>query len=593
MFKNKFKILFTVILLIFISTGSFADDSLSISSWEVHSNLLENGDLTISEDIQFDFKDKFNGVYRNIVLQGTDGISGLELFEIVEGKEIAYSFDILAIKGDNNVYKSETLNNTEEIMIFSPSKDESKSFRINYTLKNVGVVHDDTGELYYKFIGAENDTPVKKFSATIDLTSIDRDNTKIFAHGPSSGSIDFMDDDRIKLQISNVPPNTFIEARILFPKDFISFSTSKGNKSLNEIIDEEISFANRIKDGLERQLKLQNTFKNISIIAAGLAALLLSFLFHKFKRSVDIFRDYPSMSPEEISPGELRLFISQVSDARSLIATIFDLARRDYISIQLGKDLKKNRNEFIITKNKAGNDLLSHEIYLLDWLFKTIGDGNLLSTEDIETYRKSSFLRFNKELTLWQSKIKSDLKNRNYFDDSHKGTGTLLIFVSIALTMVFVFSIIYGSFYGLLPLAFSIFILIYGISLFVRKSDLGYVQQRMWKDYKLDLERQGKTPDTYKEIILKDQDLIYGLALGLPMKYMNSFRDTMPQTQINSHWIYWYFLGNSKGGSRFEDSLSSSFYGYSATSTSSSIGGGGGFSGGGGGGAGGGGAGGF
>lgn len=77
------------------------------------------------------------------------------------------------------------------------------------------------------------------------------------------------------------------------------------------------------------------------------------------------------------------------------------------------------------------------------------------------------------------------------------------------------------------------------------------------------------------------------------MKSLNSFRDKMPQTRLNSHWMYWYFLTNSKGGSRFEDSLNSSIYGTTSTTSSTSFGGGGGFSPGGGGGAGGGGAGGF
>lgn len=601
MLKNKFAILLILILIILISTVSFADDSLSISNWIVQSTLLENGDLTISEDITFEFQDSFNGVFRNIVLEKTDGISDIELYEIIEGsmgeEEVIYSLNNDAKKGDTKVFKSEVKNNTNEIMIFSPSNNESKTFRIKYTLYDVAIKHGDTGELYYKFLGDENDTRIKHFSATIDLPSIDRENTKIFAHGPSNGRIDFVEDNSIKLEVRSVSPNTFVEARVLFPKDFILSSTNQGSKTLNKIVDEEISFTNKIQEDLDYKLKMKDLFGNISLIAAALGTLLISFILNKLRRSTDIFNAYSSLSPEDISPGELRLFVSQVNDSRSLMSTIFDLARRGYVTIDLGKELKKNRNEFIITNNnKSQNDLLSHEIYLLDWLFNTIGNGSILSTEDIESYRKGSYMRFNKELTLWQSKIKSGLKNRGYYDDSTKSTGIMLIFVSLALFIIFILSLVNENFYGFLPMVLATFTFIYGISLLVRKSDLGYIQYKMWKDYKTDLERQGKTPDTYNEIILKDRDLINGLALGLPMKSMNNFRDTLPQASMNSHWMYWYFLGNSKGGSRFEDSFNSSFYGYSGSSTSTSIGGGGGFSGGGGGGgggAGGGGAGGF
>lgn len=596
-FKNKFKILIIFILIIFLSKYSFAEDSLSISNWIVKSKLLENGDLIISEDITFEFEDDFNGVFRNIVLQGTKGISDIKIYEIIEGQESSYSLNLNAKKGDSNVFKSKANNNSNEIMIFSPSENESKTFRIKYTLYDVAIKHNDTGELYYKFLGEENDTPVKYFSANIDLPSIDKENTKIFAHGPSNGRIDFMEDHGIKLEVSNVPPNTFVEARVLFPKEFVSTSTNQGDKTLRSIVDEEIKFTNKVQEDIEYKLKTKNLFDNISLVITALSILIVSFIFNKLRRSTDIFSVYPSF-PENISPGELRLFMLQVNDSRSIMSTIFDLARRDYVSIDLGKELKKDKNEFIIiNKNKSQNNLLSHEIYILDWLFNTIGNGSILSTEDIDSYRKSSYMKFNKELALCQSKIKSDLKNRGYYDDSTKGKGSLLIFLSLALLIVGILSLVNNSSYGFLPIILTFFSFIYGIILLSRKSDLGYVQYKIWKDYKSDLERQGKTPENYDQVILKDKDFIYGLALGLPMKSIDNFRNNMPQTRMNSHWMYWYFLSNSKGGSKFEDSLNSSFYGYSGSSTSSSIGGGGGFSGGGGGGggggAGGGGAGGF
>lgn len=99
---------------------------------------------------------------------------------------------------------------------------------------------------------------------------------------------------------------------------------------------------------------------------------------------------------------------------------------------------------------------------------------------------------------------------------------------------------------------------LYGIILIYRKSDKGYIEYQMWKDYKKNLESQGKIPENYDQNIPKDKDLIYGLALGLTMKSLDNFRQRMPETYMSNHWVYWYFLTNPKGGSRFEDSFNTS-----------------------------------
>lgn len=594
MFKNNFKILLILTILILISTSSFAEDGLNIQRWIVDSTLLENGDLEISEDITFNFRDKFNGVFRNIVLEGTDGISEIQLYELVEGDEIPYTLNMDANKGDQKVFKSEVENNTEEIMIFSPSKNEKKTFRIKYTLSNVGIKHNDIGELYYKFLGDENDTPIDYFSAIVSLPSIDRTNTKIFGHGPSNGEIVFLEDDKVKLEVSDVPSNEFIEGRILFPKEFLPSSSNIGNKTLQDIVDEELILNKELEEKAQRQSKMKDLFSNVSIVIAGIGTLIIAFIFNKFRRDPDIYSKVSSLTPENITPAELRLFNTSMNDSRSLMTTVFDLARKGHISINEEDNSEGKKKDFIIKNiQKPKGGLLSHEIYLLGWLFNTIGNGEELSTKDIETYRNKSYGKFYKEFGEWQSKIKSNLYDRDYYDHSTKNSGIGLLLLSLISFIISIVAFVNSSFYGFFSMFIAVFSFTYGLYLLTRKSDYGYIQDQIWKDYKRDLERFGKTPENYDEIIPQDKDLIYGLALGLPMKSLNKFRDNMPQVRLSSHWMYWYFITNTKGGSSFEDSLNSSIYGTTSTTTSGSFGGGGGFSGGGGGGAGGGGAGGF
>lgn len=594
MLNKKFYTLCIIVLLIFISTTSFAEDSLTITRWVVDSTLLDNGDLLISEDITFNFEDKFNGVYRYIVLDGVSGIDNLKVYEMVKGVENSYRLMPSASKGDRGIFTAGQKKDSVEIKIFSPSSDEHKTFRIEYRLKNVAIKHIDTGELYYKFLGRENSTPIEFFSASVRLPGKNRENTKIFAHGPLNGNINFIEDDLIKLEVSNVPTNTFIEARILFPETFIRESTNEGNNTFDNIMNEELSLAKAKEEKIANKAKNKSIFNNLSLIFSCLVAVITGFIFNKLRRKVDIYDSLNSTYPEDMSPAELRLFMTSIIDSRALMTTIFDLARKGYLSIEEIESSKKKKKDFQFSKTiRPKKDLLSHEEFFLDWLFNTIGDGNMVTTIVIEDYRKKNFSKFGKDFTLWQRKVKADLQNRDYYDKKVDKWGGLVLVISIFAFSIGLIAMIFEAFYGVILLIMSIFIFVYSIILFTRKSNKGYIQYQLWKDFKKDLERQRVIFDDYDINIAHDKVLIYALALGLSMKSIDRFRDSMPDSYNPTHWSYWYFMTNRHGGSSFEDRFNSSFYGGSTDTTSSSIGGGGGFSGGGGGGAGGGGAGGF
>ena len=593
-------IIFTLIfILVLLPMNVFAEESLSISRWVVASELMENGDLQIIEDLTFVFNDEFNGVFRDIVLQGTDGIADIELYEVVDGTEKPFTLNQKAKKGDRNVYSFEEDINSINLMFFSPSKVEEKTFRIKYTLFNVAVMHNDTGEFYYKYLGEENETPIDYFSANLTFSEFHKENIKIFAHGPLNGTINFVDDNSIKLEVVDVPNRTYIEARVLYPKEYTPLSNNTGNSSFNGIMEEEASYIRKLEE--QQQIKEANKgiFNKISIALIALGAIILGLFLKLTKRNPDIYNSMNSLYPKDISPAELNLFMNQYVDTRGLLATIFDLARREYLEINeidAAADNKKKshkKEDFIFTrKNKTDGDLLEHEKYLIDWLFNNIGNGSSVSTLDIENYRTKKMMDFNKKQAEWTKLVKERLGSRGYFEQKFKGIGLLFILLSIVGFTIGIISLVFEGLYGIGAIVVASIIFVFSIILMNRKSDEGYIQYGLWKDFK-------KEFNNYKDLdigIPKDLTLIYAVALGLSMKNLEEYRRGYGNDYYPMYWGYWYFIhSNRKGGSAFEDRLNNSFYGYTGTSNpnSTSFGGGGGFTGGGGGGAGGGGAGGF
>jgi uncharacterized membrane protein len=551
---------------------------------------MENGDLNVYEDLTFKFNDKFNGVFRNIVLEGTDGIETLEVFEVVNGSENPYTLEQKAEKGDSNVYSYKQENDEITMMIFSPSEDEEKTFRFKYTLKNVAVIHSDTAEFYYKYLGEGNETPIEYFTANLSLPEFDKEKIKIFAHGPLNGTINFTDSKQIRLEVRDVPTKTFIEARVLYPKDYTPLASKIGNNSLDNILKEEMEYIRDLEEKEVRSKANKSLFNNISIITLIIGIVTTYFFFRKNRRDPMIYENMNSIYPEEISPAEVTLFMNSMIDIRGLMATLFDLARREYITID---KQSSNDSEFKFTrKNILDNNLLEHERYLLDWLFNTVGNSTTVSTKDIDFYRRKHMRNYYREYNQWMKLVKVQLDSRNYSDKSNVMPGLITMLLSVPIFIIGIFSLINEAIYGIGAILVSILLFVLGIALMVRKSDKGYIQYGLWKDFK-------KEFDNYSNLdisIPKDKTLIYAIALGISLEKLNKRRMYYGYDYYPMYWGYWYFAhNNKKGGSAFEDSMNKSFYGNTGTSTptSTNYGGGGGFSAGGGGGAGGGGAGGF
>lgn len=571
-------------------------DSLQISDWVVDSSLKENGNLQISEDITFDFTDEFNGVYRFINYDKIQDIANLKIFGIVDGKEIEFHFDDNAENGDTNVYNYEENKNGLNIKIFSPSNDEQKTFRLKYDFINAAVMHKDTGELYYKFIGEENEAPIDHFLATISLPQFDENKIKIFGHGPLNGSIHFTDDGKIRLEVRDVSSHKFVEARVLYPLEYTPFCNITGNNTLDDILQEEKDFTERIAEEELRKESLIKVLNPVSAIFSVIGLAITGFVLKRFKRDPEIYNSMTSRYPKDLSPAELNLFMNPAINSRGLISTIFDLSRRGYLTIDVienSKPKKRYQKEdyLFIDTGKRDSQLLPHESFLLDWFFDEIGDGSRVSTNDINKYRSKISNNYIKKYNSWMALVKKELDNKGYDDPNGAKIGFSLIISSFILLILGIVSVVYNALYGIGVILIGAFLLVYGFVLITRKSDEGYIQYELWKDFKKEVESLGNVDIG----IPKDKNMINAIALGVNMENLDNYRANIDDDYYPMYWGLWYFTRGKKGGSVFEDNFNSSFYGNTGTSsgTSTTFGGGGGFSGGGGGGAGGGGAGGF
>lgn len=591
---RKFSIIFLILIMVLsFPLKPYAEDSLSISRWLIESELLENGDLYIEEDITFDFSGKFNGVFREIVLEKTSGVKNIEVGEIIDGEEIKYDNINKGKKGNSNVFTIDTNNNSKTITIYSPSKDQKKTFKIKYTVKNVAIKHNDTGELNYQFLGSENKTPIEFFSVNIKLPQNRNNKVKIFAHGPLNGMADFKDENLIHMEVEDVPKNTFVEGRILFPNNFIPKSSNLSNKSnYNNILKEEKALIKDIEKKELQKEKITKVLSYASLIAGGIGIITLAFFLSKLKRKINIYEKTSSnIIPEDCSPAVASYLTLSSSNTEVVVATILDLVRKGYFKIENNEEEGKSTNLNIIKTKDQDEGLLKHESFFIQWIIDTIGTGNSVDIESINKYGENYNDKFLEDFNKWQGLVKKETEDKGYLDLRVKKYGYILTVFSIIFFIISIATIAYGVIYGLFPLVISIIVFIYGLTLLSRKSDEGHAQYKKWRKFIRYIKNTKKVNINKEDLIYPlDMTLIYAIALGLNTDILDNFKSVVSNKHyINNSWIYWYFFSGNKH--ILHESMEEAFNPIS--NYNSSIGGGGSFSGGGGTGAGGGGAGGF
>ncbi|MPW24339.1 DUF2207 domain-containing protein [Alkalibaculum sp. M08DMB] len=574
-----------------------AEEALTISSWNVDASILETGDLTIVEDITFEFNDQYNGVFREIILEKTSGIADLHVKEILQNEDLEYSEANDADNGDQGVFVVEESSDDVLIKIFSPSENEEKTFRISYIVKNVAIRYNDIGELYYKFLGSENETPIDNFTVNIQLPKSISEDSKIFAHGPLNGEMGKKAVDTFFLRVNNVNSNTFVEARVLFPSEYISLSTNRADiNNYENILEEEADFQKKIEEDLQKKETIGKLLEQTSIIAVILGFGLFVILIFSFRRrnKSNETEEY-SRIPEDCTPAIAASLTSIPIDSNTIIATILDLFRKGYLRVDYERESNSKKSDekaVIISKVKEDiNSLSNHEKHFIKWLIDDMGNEKSVSTQDMEDYSKENSTEFLESFNEWKKKIKEDTNAKGYYDKTKGKYATGLVLSSTLFLILGIFTLVYGSIIGVAVILVSVLLFIYAMTLYYRRSDYGYEQYVKWIGFKKYIKefRNHSSIDDFSKYP-HDNSIIYALGLGVDMKIANKFefnRDNgTDQIHTNNSWIYWYFILNSGSDNAFNRSINNSFGDTGGAST-------GGFSGGGGGGAGGGGAGGF
>ena len=600
--KKLFLFISIVFLMVLCPVKLEADRSYTIDGFEVDAQLSTDGSMDVIETITYNFSGAFNGVYRTLVIAGSRGIDNIEVL----------SGDGIQI----NTYEISKEANGLQLKIYSKSQNEIKTFIIKYRVLDVCVKYNDIAELYWKFMGQDTEVKIKDFKVNIKLPQgASKEDIKAFAHGPLSGNVEIIDEQNIVLSVKEVLPNTFVEARILFPVSLIKDSSNAVNKNvLNAIMEEEKRWA----DEANIQRQRARIFVSISFAYAFFQLFLIGFIYFKYdKEYKTTFKgSYYRELPSNYSPAVMSVLwnFGRIKP-RDVTATLMDLVRRKYIALSTEvtekKSIfsKKGDTDYVFTLNENidGSMLSKHEAFFIDWMFVNIGINKRVSLDDIEEYTKSKTRaqKFKSDYDAWSEYVRQEAEVFKFFDKKSNRGMVLGIIASLLGFALAIYTIVaHGNILGFIVTIFtSLILLIYSITV-KRRSEYGVLQFQMWKAFKkflLHFSRLDKAE--LPSVILWEHYLVYAITLGVAKEVIKQLKMVFREEDFNHTGLTYMYYGYYGRGLNHFDALNTvtsavtkateSTYKQAVSQLSSSGGGGGGFSGGGGGGGGGGGAGAF
>ncbi|AJA46685.1 hypothetical protein CPAST_c05850 [Clostridium pasteurianum DSM 525 = ATCC 6013] len=585
---KKFLLCFCVLVLTFSihSLKVLAADGISLSQFNVETTLKEDGSIDMEELLTYNFKDKYNGAYREISTKNTDGIYNIKVwFLSKDGEEIPLREVSNAKNGDNNVFEVLKENSTlYRIKIYSPSNNEEKTFKITYTMKNVAVKYKDTGEFFYTYWSDYNETEIDNFKIHINIASnTENENIKAYYHGISAGNMS-IENGSVYYTFPHVNSKELVETRVLFPAELISLSTNtRDENGLNRILGEEADYREEQQQKIAKAALMKKVFDYIDIILGAISIIAMLIIWRGFKNnSQEVYSIYsPPEIPEECTPAVAAYLVNRIANGRTIYATILDLWRKGYLNIEkIDTENSKDKSNFLLKKIKRlDKSLLKHEKYFMDWIFKTLGDGNSVSTAQV---KKSSFYYAFQE---WVKLIREEIKARNYYDKKATSKGIALIIAASVFIVISIISLVFHAYFGAFSLTISVFMLIYGIACCVKKTPYGQSKYNDWIKFK----KYIKDVDfNYNDNMNRDyveKYIPYAEALNMNKNSMIKLKNVFDNPSQDMGWIYYYLLFdniNLKRNEQFNYYIYNSFGTGSYGSSDASSGGGGSSAGGGG-----------
>lgn len=411
---KKVLVVLSIIFILITPKSVYANNKeYLVDKLNIEAEILNNGDVVINEIIEYRFNGDFNGIYRNLDLNGANSylVNGVSIID-----NSGNTTEVIEEYSDeNNTYQINKDNNTAQIKIFSKSINESKKFNLNYTIKGAAKKHTDYSQLYWNFYDVENIESVKEGTLKISLKDEKFDINNLTYDIYGEGEITTSNTEK-SIVINFKDLTSLIGVNMSFQRDYLSMV----EEIAVDDYDENYNFSDT---DYYKEKDINEGFGIIAlVIFIGVGGGILIFVLNesKFQKELNEYRsryifaneEFVIEPPSDMPPGLVNLLIDEKKVSNDMIiATLFYLANKGYYTIE-EKDTrsKKKNKDLVFTRIDYSENLeYSHLQYIIDWFeeYEVNGSFSINQIKNlVSSTRKAN--RFINNLEKWISNVKED-----------------------------------------------------------------------------------------------------------------------------------------------------------------------------------------
>ncbi len=407
---------------------------------DITAQVQSNGDMRVAESRTFTFDGDFTFVFWKIDKGGTEGIENIEITRIdSNGQQQYYSATDDPGALDTRppgTYLVTDYGDYIEVRAFHRTSDDDATFVLRYNAIGAAKRWADTGELYWKFIGDQWEVGARDVRIEVlPPAALTKADVKAWAHGPLTGTVRIGADGVVTLAVADLPPETFVEARILYPAEALSQAPVIDQPRLQEVLDEEAQLADEANAERLKARTLVGAVWGGSLLLSlgGLAFAAWAWWRHgkEFKPQFvgDYFREDPRPDLHPAVVGALWRF-GTVNDT-DIAATLMDLADKGIVRMAPTTVAKGGisgmfggeEQTFVLERvPENARKATPLDDKLLDILFTTVAGGrSSFALSELKTYAKAHAQTFSETIKEWKGQAEGQADSLGFFDGDSFG----------------------------------------------------------------------------------------------------------------------------------------------------------------------------
>ena len=590
--------------------------SYEIVSDTIDATLGTDGSLSVSETRGYRFDGDFTLVGRILAAPqgGAWQVAGVSAGTVGTLSEVPFETGWREEGGPGGwCYSIDAEKST--VYVFGEYSDESMDITWTYSYTDALVRHSDVAELYWQFVGANEEVSIGDVDVSIHLPvpageqARAGDNVRVWGHGELSGHVDVDEGGVASYTCPHVSSGDFAEARIAFPASWapdVAASCVRDGVALDAIVAEETQWADEANVQRARQAFLQ---KLLLVVSSALPPVLLLVAFvlwlrhgkeHRPRFADEYWRDVPAPGVDPAVVG--RIVHWNARHVEDVTAQLVHLSAQGAVSLEPCTETierkvlgDKVQDSFRLRCLKSEDALEGLDKKTVNLVFVKLAKSDSVTPHELEEAAKARPEAANAAMDSWQDKLDGLVEKAGYFEA--RGTTLSNVFSTLA-WVLFIVEIVLFAMLELSPAVVAVsFLCAVGTYLLARNMKRRSCEAAEIAAKSKALKRWFKDFTNLGEAIPTDAKvwgelLAYATLFGVAAEVVDKLRVAVPALFDDPVFVPCTYWGMTTLGGSFDSGFTSAMQASvpsDSGSWSSGSGGGGGFSGGGGGGFGGGG----